>query len=140
MSGFFFALVVFIIVFSLSGSLKGGGGSKPSKPKMKRRMSSWEKSKTAQNVYEFSTGRDSDGEDPKPWSQARQVQMGTQAARHVYDSVDGMDKVKSRHDKNRHRRADWGTRAGPGLLSMKNTLIMLLLLAVGLWVLASIPA
>lgn len=33
--------------------------------------------------------------------------------------------VKDRHDNNRHRRADWGQRAGPGILNSQTFLIAL---------------
>ncbi len=145
-------IFVFILFFAFILFLQGlGGGKKKNnrnvEQRMRQRLAEYQGEQTQQR-HQQSRRPQQQSNKPTPFQDARgaaamqtaQRTVARKAVRTAYDEVEGMDKVKDRNDKNRNRRADWGERNGPGLLSFRNSVLLLLGLFLILAIGFSLPA
>ena len=136
MSGVLIFFAVFFLVFLMQGPWQKGPEHYKPEILSKRRVKNW-----AQSQIDADSNSDQHQSGKKrattSFARANQARI---AARTGSEILDGMDSVRNRNDKNRHRRTDWGSRAGPGILSLKNTSILIVAGLLLLWVMSGVPA
>ncbi len=140
MSGVIIFFFVFFLVFMMSGPWQKGTEHKAPKNISRRRVKNWAKAQAQQSVQpNYDDGHSRKGT-VTPFDRGNQARFASGVLKRGVDVLDGMDSVRDPHDKNRHRRSDWGSRAGPGILSLKNTFLLLLAGLAILWMISSFPA
>ena len=136
MSGVFIFLLVFFLVFMMSGPLKKGKKTFKPDDVSRERIKNWAKTQAGQSVQSDYQSRSDRKKSATSLARANQARMGAIALKRGADRLDGMDSVRDPNDKNRNRRADWGSRAGPGILSLKNTVILIVAGLIFLWMIS----
>jgi len=91
------------------------------------------KARAAARQQSFS--KKNSGQTPRHAARYATRKAGAMASRKLKDLMDDRaSKRKDANDKNRSRIANWGERAGPGILTLSNIFILVILLILGLYV------
>ena len=134
MDGFVIFIIVFFLVFVVQGFRRKTPQTYTPEKVSQKRVQNWAQSQMGEQDSKNSRPRATTS-----FAKANQAQMTARAARRGVGMLEGMDAVRDPHDKNRHRRSDWGSRAGPGILSLRNTAILIAAGLLLLWVFGSMP-
>ena len=138
MTGLIIFVVVAIVVYVLTGQERSGAKAYKPDSVSRKRIKNWAESQL-NDQYQEQSDKDNRRRQNTSFAKANQARITVKAARRGADRLGGMDSVRDPHDKNRHRRSDWGSRAGPGILSLRNTSILIGAGLILLWIAGSLP-
>ena len=151
MDGLIFFLFIFGLIWFMQGKTAKAKSNKSSLDNIQRKLDSWTQSQDLENLRlarqsqpnfgQKKSGRGNASSSGGTWTRRMsERQMAYRAAKHGMDALDGADTIRDPNDKNRNRRADWGSREGDGVFSMRNTIYMITGFMIFLWILSTIPA
>ena len=129
----FVILIILVIVFNILKSVFGSVNSAHKPKQIKRRQNANNARK--QNVWQVHENGEQRRQSNKGFKESWQQSAIQEARRKREDKRDDLStRRKDPGDKNRNRTADWGSRAGPGLLNAKTVLILIAVLIIGMYV------
>ncbi len=125
-------LIFAIVAFNIFKSVVSAGDPSKKPKSVKRRKVP--NATGRQNVWQIDKERARRQQSDKGFKENWQQAARSEARRRLADRADDlMTRRKDPADKNRNRTADWGSRAGPGLLNSKTVLILLAVLIIGIY-------
>ncbi len=130
----FVLFIILIIGFNILKSVLSAG-STTKKPKSVKRRQSQSQTQRQKNVWQDNETKTRRAQSSKGFKETWQQAAMQEARRKLEDKRDDLlTRRKDPADKNRNRTADWGSRAGPGLLNSKTVLILLAILIIGMYI------